>query len=231
LTPGLKAGLRALADAGRGVEAPPEVEARLLAAFRSRALLGIQSNPARARRLRAWRWVPAVAAAAILAIAVGHPRPAVEHLRRLAEKQDQWEKEIRKNAHFVHRDETVFILPDDPKTNSQGDAAKPRVNGTAAGSIARASGGGQPPLTRRIRPARTAQTRPQPREIATEFFPLVEFGPPMEDGELVRVSLPASAMRDVGLPVGEDRLTDRVQADVLVSNGTAMAVRFVKNMQ
>jgi hypothetical protein len=47
----------------------------------------------------------------------------------------------------------------------------------------------------------------------------------------VRVSLPASAMREVGLPVREDRLMDRVQADVLVSNGMATAIRFVKVTQ
>jgi hypothetical protein len=36
-------------------------------------------------------------------------------------------------------------------------------------------------------------------------------------------------MRTVGLPVREDRLMDRVQADVLVSEeGLATAIRFVK---
>jgi len=68
----------------------------------------------------------------------------------------------------------------------------------------------------------------QPREVVTGFFPLVEDAPPISEGaELVRVNLPVSAMRDVGLPVREDRVNDRVQADVLMNYGMATAVRFV----
>jgi hypothetical protein len=71
--------------------------------------------------------------------------------------------------------------------------------------------------------------KPQPREVVTEFFPLMEDPPPFERGELLRVSLPASAMRSVGLPVSEDRLTDTVQADILVGQeGLARAIRFVR---
>lgn len=70
------------------------------------------------------------------------------------------------------------------------------------------------------------------REIVTEFFPLMDLAPPFERGELVRVNLPASAMRTVGLPVREDRLSDRVDADVLVGEeGLARAIRFVKFSQ
>ena len=70
--------------------------------------------------------------------------------------------------------------------------------------------------------------RATPREVATQFFPLVDTAMPVERGELVRVKLPAAAMRSVGLPVREDRLQERVQADVLVSEeGMATAIRFV----
>ncbi len=52
--------------------------------------------------------------------------------------------------------------------------------------------------------------------------------PPFERGELVRVVVPASTMRDVGLPVSQDHLSDFVQADVLVGQeGLARAIRFV----
>ena len=71
--------------------------------------------------------------------------------------------------------------------------------------------------------------KPQPREVVTEFYPLIEDAPPFEGGELLRVSLPASALRGVGLPVSEDRLTETVQADVLVGQeGLARAIRFVR---
>ena len=70
--------------------------------------------------------------------------------------------------------------------------------------------------------------KPPPREIVTEFYPLIEDAPPFERGELLRVSVPALAMRGVGLPVSEERLTDMVQADVLVGEeGLARAIRFV----
>jgi hypothetical protein len=71
----------------------------------------------------------------------------------------------------------------------------------------------------------------QAREITTDFFPLVDYAPPSDGAELMRVSLPAEAMRQVGLPVREDRLSDRVQADVVMSNGLATAIRFVKSTE
>ena len=76
---------------------------------------------------------------------------------------------------------------------------------------------------------RAAQTPPsQRREIVTEFFPLVDYAPPFERGELVRVILPASALRGVGIPVREERLMEQVQADILVGQeGLARAIRFV----
>jgi len=77
-----------------------------------------------------------------------------------------------------------------------------------------------------VKPARR---RARPREVMTPFFPLLDAPPPVDRGELLRVNVPASTMRAVGLPVADDRLADRVQADVLVSEeGLATAIRFVK---
>jgi hypothetical protein len=67
-----------------------------------------------------------------------------------------------------------------------------------------------------------------PQEVDTPFFPLLDAPPPFERGELVRVTVPASAMRVVGLPVREERLEDPVLADVLIGEeGMARAIRFV----
>jgi len=192
MNPSLSRALKALAESDRALEAPPDVEAKLRAAFGSR----VPGARGRNRPMRVWRWVPAVAAAAILAIVAWYYRgPRVEP--------------VRIASGVSPAAATVF---------------QPQITGT------------QPGITR----APTAQTTrrnagrapySQPQEIATDFFPLVDFAAPADGGELVRVSLPASAMREVGLPVREDRLDDRVQADVLVSNGMATAIRFVKNMQ
>jgi hypothetical protein len=85
------------------------------------------------------------------------------------------------------------------------------------------------PISVPVKSRRAHVTRP-PREIVTEFFPLIDAPPPMDRGEVFRVTVPAAAMRTVGLPVSEDRLSDRVQADVLVSeDGLATAIRFVRN--
>jgi hypothetical protein len=74
--------------------------------------------------------------------------------------------------------------------------------------------------------------RTQPREVVTEFFPLIDVAPAFERGAVVRVSLPAGALRNAGIPVNEDHLTDRVQADVLVGEeGLARAIRLVKQVQ
>jgi len=78
--------------------------------------------------------------------------------------------------------------------------------------------------------ARTIEPQPvrQTQEVVTQFFPLLDVVPPFERGELLRVTVPASTMRRVGLPVNEERLSDRVYADVLVGQeGLARAIRFV----
>jgi hypothetical protein len=78
------------------------------------------------------------------------------------------------------------------------------------------------------RPVVRRKPRP-PQEIVTEFYPLMEDPPPFERGELLRISLPAAAMRSVGVSVSEDRLGETVQADVLVGQeGLARAIRFVR---
>lgn len=74
-----------------------------------------------------------------------------------------------------------------------------------------------------------AAVRAAPREMVTEFFPMMDPAPPFDRGQLLRVQLPASAMRSVGLPVREEHLTDPIQADVLVGEeGMPRAIRFVR---
>lgn len=87
--------------------------------------------------------------------------------------------------------------------------------------------------SKRIRRAnRTASPAEPPQEIVTEFFPLMDSPPPFERGQLVRMVVPASTMRTVGLPVAPERWGDRIQADVLVGEeGMARAIRFVSFRQ
>jgi hypothetical protein len=90
-----------------------------------------------------------------------------------------------------------------------------------------------PPQPKKVlRRKKPAPPAPVVREVATEFFPLVDSAPPFESGELLRVIVPASTMRSVGLPVREDRWTEPVQADILFGQeGIARAIRFVRYEQ
>ncbi len=166
--------LKALAQADRDLEAPPELEIRLHQAFRSKM-----------RRRQAGFIAWSIAAAAAIAIALIALYPRAKHVAP-----------------------AVAVVE------------APQI--TQPVSIAKS-----------VAPVRTAPRKPRrapPAEVVTDFFPLVDLAPPLDRGALVRVSLPAAAMRTVGLPVREDRLADRVNADVLVSEeGVATAIRFVKS--
>ena len=68
-------------------------------------------------------------------------------------------------------------------------------------------------------------------EVATEFYALpdVDNLAPVEDTTVVRVRLPRSAMRMVGLPVNEERMSEHIQADVVLGqDGLMRAVRFLQ---
>ena len=53
--------------------------------------------------------------------------------------------------------------------------------------------------------------------------------PPAEDVDLVRVELPRSAMRQIGIEVSPERASEKIQADVMVgADGLARSVRFVE---
>ncbi|MGA2713206.1 MAG: hypothetical protein ABSG41_08860 [Bryobacteraceae bacterium] len=85
----------------------------------------------------------------------------------------------------------------------------------------------RPAISKRVR--KPTQVKEQTaQEVVTDFFPLMDPAPPFGRGEILRVELPATAMQAVGLPVGDDHLADRVQADVLVGEeGLPRAIRFV----
>ena len=69
-------------------------------------------------------------------------------------------------------------------------------------------------------------------ESATDFLPLVagsSVSAPLESGQLVRVSLPRTALASLGLPWNVERSgSEQIKADVLLgADGTAHAIRFI----
>ncbi len=81
---------------------------------------------------------------------------------------------------------------------------------------------------------KAARTRRAPRrgaEVAMNFYQLpgADELPPVESATIVRVQLPMSSLRLMGMPVSEEQAGDRVQADVLLGqDGLARGVRFVQ---
>ena len=66
---------------------------------------------------------------------------------------------------------------------------------------------------------------------SSEFIALsdADTATPLEHATIVRVQLPLSSFRDIGLAINEQNAADRVQADVLLGqDGLARAVRFVQ---
>ena len=74
---------------------------------------------------------------------------------------------------------------------------------------------------------------PAPRaagqRVFTEFIPVVYGQPfhPDDGGRIVRVRMPRTTLVSFGLPVNQDRLDERIQADVLLGEDNLVrAVRF-----
>jgi hypothetical protein len=75
-------------------------------------------------------------------------------------------------------------------------------------------------------------SQPDEDEYTAEFVPVPYADDPaaLEGGAIVRVTLPRSALPSFGLPITESDGTDRVFADLLVSeDGTPQAIRLVSD--
>jgi hypothetical protein len=69
-----------------------------------------------------------------------------------------------------------------------------------------------------------------PREFVTQFFPVMQGGEliPIDGGQLVRVRMPRSNLIPLGIPLDQERVSETIKADVLLSNdGLARAIRLV----
>jgi hypothetical protein len=105
---------------------------------------------------------------------------------------------------------------------SRPSTAAPQTADMAPGPAADASAKGQNPSTSEL----------DEDEYAGKFVPVPYADDPaaLEGGAIVRVTLPRSALRSFGLPVTESDGTERVFADLLVSeDGTPQAIRLVSD--
>jgi hypothetical protein len=105
-------------------------------------------------------------------------------------------------------------------------------SGTLAAAIAIAMLLGSRPAPGVVTPASAVQESAQADDDSMDDFyrlPDTDYLPPMESAMVVRVQLPVSSLRLMGLPVSEEQAGDSVQADVLLGqDGLARGVRLVE---
>lgn len=242
----LSTGLRALAAGMKTAKAPVRAEAALLAAFRARAASAANegsSDKAAATNVvpvsghapaRRWSWAKTIAVASMAAAA----SLALFVL-------------VRPDAPRNTPVRSAMINPP-PGSNGPGPAAPTVVQNTSSQSNEDTAPLPTPALARDRAPrpaspqraARATNVSYDPsrglaspaqsdagQEVATEFIPLTQAGPytQAEEGHLVRVELPRSALASFGLPVNAEANGGRVKADVLMGqDGIARAIRFVR---
>lgn len=215
----LTAGLRRLAASADDIT-PARVEARLLAAFREQYTASPALAPTIARARRWPRAALAAAAAVIFAalafagirFAPARAMSAIENATQVERAMD-WQSLPRviaalSPAHDPHK--IVVAVPQEVQS----------VPVTA------------PRRERRPQPAPpVVEDVNATTEIATDFIPLIHGDnlTLLEEGQMMRVELPRTALLAFGLPMNPERADERIKADVVIgSDGLARAIRFVR---
>ena len=198
----LTSSLQLLKEEMASLNAPPEIEQKLRAAFRASAM---KRAPYRNSRY----WLVAMAAMILIVIGVIALRSRTDPAKPItAQKTEQ--PPIKEQP--IVEEPTVDQPQPQPK-QQQEIAQKPRRR-----------------AVRQARNSEVANHTN--REIATDFMPLGYLNPAtlQDGGQIIRVEVPRSALVNFGLPVNMDRYHEKVKADVLLGvDGMAHAIRFVKN--
>lgn len=231
----LTAGLRAVAASSTLAETPARVEAALLSAFRQQKEAPFRPIVAPAPAAKP-RWIPLsiAAAAAILIISAlavqfmpstnsSGPVQNQAHITQPAPVQTEAPEE----SDTIERGQEPGVEASDPEQRLADMQQSPRgmsrgrdmARNVSLSSGQSRSGNG------------LGATANASEEIVTDFLPLTYGGSltQMDDGQVVRVELPRSALQSFGLPVNAERAGERVKADVLLGHdGVARAIRFVR---
>lgn len=207
----LTLGLQSLASEMESLEAPREIEGKLLEAFRARTVVVPITKRSSSRY-----WLAAIAAMLLIAISVvvfrWSNRPADEPRQAIRQEQPQPKPDVTNKsneqlAQDVERPSTDDSLPQRWKQKRIRPATLRRPNNAAVANHAT-------------------------KEIATDFIPLSYMSAvslQQEGGQIIRVQVPRSALANFGFPVNMDRYNEKVKADVLYGvDGMARAIRFVQ---
>jgi hypothetical protein len=229
----LSGGLRSMAASTATIETPARVEAALVSAFRQRAVNQPAPTFAPRRRfpnLQQWNRTVAAAAAIVIVVAV----TALSLLRSGSPALTSVaSNEPLQTALPVAP--TPFQVESEPGEDSiirytggqQRPGRRPAFIPVVRGVSRQASENSLAPQTAAL----VSSDASAAEEISTDFLPLTHGSSlaQMDDGQIVRVELPRSALQSFGLPVSAERAGERVKADVLLGyDGVARAIRFVR---
>ncbi len=253
----LTAGLRALSLDTADASPPPRVEARLLAAFRARAVevaacesgaTAVEVAPDRSATVvpltvKKWSWLKTcgaagLAAAAAVAFVLFIPPALFGPTTKTATERADTRQPEASNS---------IAPPSVPDSGPPDVVTGPTAQGglitevstppsIISNSRVKRSGmmrnAGYGATSGHTRPANTRAVAANANaEIVTDFIPLTD-GSAFVAGEgahLIRVELPRTALVRFGLPVNAERMGGRVKADVLLGeDGMARAIRFVR---
>lgn len=225
----LTLGLRALANDMKEATAGPQLEAKMLAAFREQQNGKGVVVPIRVERRRTWYWAAAIAATLLVAFAIFVVQG------NLANKRDQFAGNNPPKvtdggvAKPIDRPTEVKVSSDGLEPTPLVPQPRPKRNDVAVVHKPKALA---PRANLNNAVASTVATQPAaPVEVTTDFYPIGYTNTPnlQEGGQLLRVELPRASVARFGLPVNMDRAGQRIKADVLVgSDGLAQAIRFVQ---
>jgi len=207
----LTLGLQSLASEMESLEAPRDMEAKLLEAFRAREVV----VPITKRQSHARYWLAAIAAMLLIAISVVVFRWSNRQGDELREAVKQEQPQPKPDVNNKSNEQLAQDVERPSVDDSLPQPSKPkRIH----------------PVTLR-RPNNASVANHVTKEIATDFIPLSYMNPAtlQEGGQIIRVQLPRSALANFGLPVNMDRYNEKVKADVLYGvDGMARAIRFVQ---
>lgn len=230
-------GLHAVAASAASIESPAHVEAALLSAFRQGATSTHIPAATNARPL-ATPWLPwSIAAAAAILIFSVFALPRLLPVDS-TESAQRGVSDVQPNPSPAIKTSESASVPENPEIQSGDVVGNPDAE-SAGGSTSSRSADRRRAFIQnagmRSRPFRGANNI-QPvlnanEEIMTEFLPITYGGnlSQLDDGQVVRVELPRSALQSFGLPMNAERAGERVKADVLLGHdGVARAIRFVR---
>jgi hypothetical protein len=232
----LTAGLRNVASIQAAMNAPAGVESALVSAFRRRGQSPVAPAIAPASRtLSRWAALGIAAAAALLVVsALAVTRLLYVDSHQSVKRESQMAQPTPASSPSVAKNEPEQPAIDpgalpSPLNGRQvvGGIPAPSLSDERSRELIRDVKVNNRPIRSSLpyRPAAKAN-----EEVSTEFMPLTYGGlSQVDDGLVIRVEVPRSALQSFGLPVNVERAGERVKADVLLGHdGVARAIRFVR---